>query len=50
MTGLLLVMLGATETTRGPEVTPAGIVMEMDVALQELIVTGALFRVTRLPP
>ena len=48
--GLLLVMLGATETTSGPELAPEGMVMVMDVPLQELMVTGAPFRVTTLPP
>ena len=50
MTGLLSFMLGATETTSDPEVAPDGIVMVMDVSLQELIVTGAAFSVTSLPP
>ena len=40
----------ATETTSGPDVAPDGIVMEMDVALHELMVTGAPFRFTTLPP
>jgi hypothetical protein len=43
-------MLGATETSKGPEVAPAGIVMAMDVPLQVLIVTGAPFSRTVLPP
>jgi len=47
---LLLFMLGATETTSGPEVAPAGIVMVIEVLLQELMVTGAPFSVTRLLP
>ena len=42
-------MLGATETSNGPEVAPAGIAMMIEVLLQELIVTGVLFRVTKLP-
>jgi hypothetical protein len=43
-------MLGATETTIGPDVAPEGIVMMIDVAVQESIVTGAPFSVTRLVP
>jgi hypothetical protein len=54
VTGLLSFMLGATETTKGPgpEVAPNGIVIVIDVplALQESIVTGAPFSVTMLPP
>jgi hypothetical protein len=42
-------MLGATETMKFPEVAPVGIVRVMEVLLQELIVTGALFSVTKLP-
>jgi len=43
VTGLLLFMLGATEAAKGPEVAPDGIVMVMDLSLQELIVvTSAL--------
>jgi hypothetical protein len=41
-------MLGATETSSGPEVAPVGMVIVIDVALQELIVTAAAFRVTKL--
>jgi hypothetical protein len=41
-------MLGATKTDIGPEVAPAGMVMVREVLLQELIVTGAPFSVTRL--
>jgi hypothetical protein len=33
-------MLGATDTTMGPDVAPTGIVTAMDVLLQELIVSG----------
>ena len=40
VTGLLSFMPGATDTTNGPEVAPAGMVMLIDVALQVLIVTG----------
>ena len=50
VTGLLSSMLGPTETTKGPEVAPDGIVMVIEVALQELIITRAPFRVTMLPP
>ena len=50
MTGLLLFMLGATETAKGPEVAPDGIVMVMDVSLQELMVTTAPFNITTLLP
>ena len=45
-----MVMLGATVTTKGPEVAPEGMVRVMEVALQELIVTGAPLRFTALPP
>src|ERR1700726_3548593 len=47
---LLSFMLGATETSNGPEVAPAGMVMVIDVALQRLIVTAAPFSRTALPP
>jgi hypothetical protein len=33
-------MLGATDTTKSPEVAPVGIAMVIDVALQELIVVA----------
>ena len=49
-TGLLLFMPGATETTKGPEVAPAGMVMVMELLLQELMVTVAPFRITTLLP
>jgi len=48
VTGLLLFMLGATNTANGPEVAPAGIVMLIDVALHELMLTGMPFNIT--PP
>jgi hypothetical protein len=48
--GLLLFMLGATETARGPEVAPDGIVAVMDVPVQELIVIGVPFNSTTLLP
>jgi hypothetical protein len=47
-TGLLSFMLGATETTMYPDVAPVGIVIVMEVALQELIVTGTSFSSTSL--
>src|SRR3989442_2897071 len=43
-------MLGAMETSKGPEVAPTGIVMLIDVPLQVLIVTAAPFSKTALPP
>ena len=48
--GLLQFMLGATHTASGPEVAPEGIVMVMEVAFQELMVTGTPLRATRLLP
>jgi hypothetical protein len=48
--GLVVFMLGATETAKGPEVAPVGIVMVMDVLLQELIVTSPPFSRTPLLP
>ncbi len=41
-------MLGATKTDKGPEVAPGGMVMVMDVLLQELTVIRAPFSVTML--
>src|SRR5271163_4375687 len=49
-TGLLSFMPGATETTNGPEVAPAEIVMLMDVAFQVLMATGVPFSNTTLLP
>jgi hypothetical protein len=43
-------MLGATETTNNPDEVPEGIVMLIDVLLQELMIAGIAFRVTTLPP
>src|ERR1700730_2514781 len=43
-------MPGPTETTRGPELAPDGIVIMMDVPLHELIVTGLPFSTTTLFP
>jgi hypothetical protein len=50
ITALLLFMLGATATAKGPEVAPEGIVIVTDVLLQELIVASLPFRVTTLLP
>jgi hypothetical protein len=50
ITALLSFMLGATDTTNGPEVAPVGIVMVIDVALQAFIVTSAPFSSTTLLP
>ena len=49
-TGLLSFILGATETAKYPDVAPDGIVIVIDVALQELIVTGLSFSTTALFP
>ena len=49
-TALLSFMLGATETSKGPEVAPTGMVILIDVPLQVLIVTAAPFSRTALPP
>ena len=43
-------MLGATETTSGPDVAPAGMVMVMTHVLQELTVTPLPFNSTTLLP
>ena len=48
-TPLLLSMLGATRTDMSPDVAPVGIVTVIDVALHELMVTGASFNTTVLP-
>src|SRR5580658_5284319 len=48
-TALLLVILGATDTSRGPDVAPAGIVTMIEVLFQESIVKGRSFSVTWLP-
>ena len=48
-TGLLEFKLGATRTTKYPDVAPLGIVMVIDVELHELIVIAVPFRRTRLP-
>jgi hypothetical protein len=50
ITGLLSFMLGATETTIGPDVAPEGMVITMAVALHELTVTvTSLSKTTLLP-
>jgi len=46
-TGLLVFMLGATETVSGPEVAPDGIVILIDVVLHTFMVTNAPFNVTK---
>src|SRR5258708_40082832 len=43
-------MLGATETSKDPELAPVGMVMLIDVPLQVLTVTAAPFSSTALPP
>jgi len=43
-------MLGATDTTKYPDVAPAGIVVVIEVSLQESIVMGAEFNITALLP
>jgi hypothetical protein len=43
-------MLGAVDTTNGPDVAPTGTVKVIDVSLQRSIDTGAPFRATRFPP
>jgi hypothetical protein len=48
ITGLLSFMPGATDTTNGPELAPAGIVMPMEVAPQEFTVAGVPFSSTTL--
>ena len=50
VTGLLLFMLGATDTANGPEVAPDAIVTVMEAAFQELIVIGVPFSSTTLLP
>ena len=41
-------MVGPSSTLRKPDVAPAQIVMEMDVALHELTVIGKSFKTTKL--
>jgi hypothetical protein len=43
-------MLGATDTTRSPDVAPVGIVTVIDVPLQELIVSAEPLSSTTLLP
>jgi len=47
---LLSFMLGATDTTKGPEVAPVEMVMLMEVALQELMVNTLSFSSATLLP
>jgi len=49
-TGLLSFMLGATDTTKYPDVAPTGTVVVIEVSLHELIVMGAEFNITALLP
>jgi hypothetical protein len=42
-------MPGEMDTTKGPDVAAPGIVITIEVALQEVIVTGVPFKVTVLP-
>src|SRR5579864_445877 len=49
-TALLSFMLGATDTTNGPEVAPVGIVMLILVAVHEFTVIEVLFSSTALLP
>jgi len=49
-TALLSFIPGATDTSNGPVVAPAGIVIVIDVPLQLLIVTAAPFSKTVLFP
>ena len=46
--GLLAFMLGATNTAKGPEVAPTGMVTVMELLLQELIVAAVPFSNTTL--
>ena len=48
--GLLAFILGATDTARYPDVAPVGIVNVIQFEDQELIVTGAPFKYTKLFP
>jgi hypothetical protein len=43
-------MFEATDTSKGPELAPTGMVMLIDVPLQLLMVTAAPFSSTALPP
>jgi len=49
-TGLLQFILGFTQTAKYPEVAPVGIVIVIDVLLQELIDAGRSFTNTVLAP
>ena len=46
--GLLQFMVGATHTTKGPEVAAAGMLMVIEVAFQETTVVATSFRKTAL--
>ena len=48
--GLLSFMLGASETTREPDVPPAGIVIVIEESAQELTAAAESLRKTWLPP
>jgi hypothetical protein len=50
LTGLLAFMLGATRTARGPEGALDGIVMPIELSLQEVVGTAVPFRITALFP
>src|SRR6267378_5363018 len=50
ITELLSFMLGATDTTKYPDVAPTGIVVVIEVSLHELIVMGVAFNITALLP
>ena len=50
ITALLSFMLGAADTTSGPEVAPEGMVMLMEVLLQEVMVICIPFTSTMLLP
>jgi hypothetical protein len=47
---LLSFILGATDTSNGPEVAPAGIVAMIEVLVHILTVMGTFLIVTKLPP
>lgn len=49
-TALLSFMSGPTDTSKGPEVAPVGIVARIDVLLHKLIVSGNPFNVATLLP
>ena len=49
MSGLLQFMVGATHTTKAPEVAVGGTLMAIEVALQEFAVATTPFSKTKLP-